>query len=144
MSSEVAKGDQNHYRVIQGVTNDGSQDLKMIRVDPTTLGLLIAGAVSAAGYSTVTSGSATNSTTNTAAGVVAISTPCKAVVVSVPINNTGTQVAVGGNNVNATAGSEVGHIVIRGANQIFYISDASQLYWVPDTANDKISYNIFN
>lgn len=144
MASEIAKGDQNNYRTITGVTNDANQDIKIFRVDPTSLGLLVSGTLATSGYTTVTSGTDTGSSTATAVGVVAISTPCKAVVISVPINNTGTQVSVGGSNVIAIAGSEIGHIIIKGGNQIFYISDASNLYWIPDTVNDKISYNIFN
>ena len=144
MASEVAKGDQNNYRVMQGVTNDSNKDNKMLRVDPTSLGLIVAGATQSGGYSSVTSGTDTCASTTTAAGVVAISTPCKAVVISVPINNTGTEVSVGGSNVSAIAGSEIGHIIIKGGSQIFYISDAANLYWIADTVGDKISYNIFN
>ncbi len=144
MADELAKNDENHYRVITGVTNDSNKFVKMFRIDPTSLGLVVAGTVANGGYTTVTSGTATGSSTSTAAGVVAISTPCKAVVISVPINNTGVQVSVGGSNVIATMGSEIGHIIIKGANQIFYISDAANLYWIPDTVGDKISFNIFN
>jgi hypothetical protein len=105
---------------------------------------LTGGTIQNSGYTTVTSGTDTCASTATAVGVVSISTPCKMVVISVPINNTGTEVAVGGNNVIAIAGSEVGHIIIKGGSQNFYISDASQLYWIADTVGDKISYNIFN
>lgn len=143
MANEVAKSDANNYRVMQGVTNDANKDTKMLRLDPTTLGLLISGYVQTSGYSTVTSGSATTTTTS-GAQLVSVSTPCKAVTVFIPIGNTGTQVAFGGSNVNAIAGSEVGHLVIKGSSQTFYISDASSLYFALDTANDKVSYNIFN
>lgn len=144
MGSEIAKGDANNYRVMQGVTNDSNKDNKMLRVDPTTLYLLTQGLSQLSGYTSVTSGNATNASTTTAAGIVGIATPCKAVTVFAPIGNVGTQVAVGGNNVVAYAGLEKGHIIIKGSSQTFYISDASALYWIPDTPNDAISFNIFN
>jgi len=43
MANEVAKGDQNHYRVMMGVTNDTAQEVRMLRVDPATDYLLTAG-----------------------------------------------------------------------------------------------------
>lgn len=144
MADEVARGDANNYRVMQGVTNDASKNTKMVRLDPTTLGLLVAGTVATSGYSTVTSGTATCSSTATAAGVVGVATPCKAVAITVPIANTGTQVSVGGSTAIAVSGSEQGHILIKGSSQVFYITDASNLFWIADTVNDKISYNIFN
>jgi hypothetical protein len=144
MANEVAKGDANNYRVAQAVTNDSNQQNRMLRVDPTTNYLLTSALATTGGYTSVTSGTDTCASTSTAVGVVSISTPCKFVVISVGINNTGTQVCVGGSNVNATAGSEIGHIIIKGGNQGFYISDASNLYWIADTVGDKISYNIFN
>ena len=143
MSSEVAKGDQNHYRTITGVTNDANQDIKIFRVDPTSLGLIVAGTMMNGGYTSVTSGTATGSSTTVAAGVVGISTPCKKVTITVPTTNTGQEVCVGGSNVSAVLGSEIGHILITGSSQDFYIADASNLYWIPNTVGDKISFNIW-
>ena len=40
MSDEILKRDQNHITVLAGVTDDGSEDIKMLRVDPTTKRLL--------------------------------------------------------------------------------------------------------
>lgn len=144
MANEVGKGDDNHYRVGMAVTNDSNEFIKMLRVDPTTGYLLTGGTNQFGGYTSVISGNATNSSTSTAAGIEAISTPCKLVVVYVPLGNTGTQVSVGGSNVIAVAGSEKGNIIIKGSSQAFYISDASNLYWVPDTPNDSISFNIYD
>jgi hypothetical protein len=141
---EVSKGDQNHYRVAMGVTNDSNEFIKMFRIDPTSGGLVTLGTYQASGYTTVVSGSDTCASTTTAVGVVSISTPCKLVVIAVPIGNTGTQVCIGGSNVIATSGSEIGHIIIKGGTESFNISDASNLYWIADTLNDKISYNIYN
>ena len=144
MADEVAKAEQNHYRVATAVTNDSNQYIKMFRVDPTSLGLIVAGATQGGGYSTITSGSQSNSSTTTAVGLVAISTPCKLVVITVPTGNSYQQVSIGGSNAVATIGSEIGHIMISGSSQGFYITDASNLYLAVGTANDKVSYNIFN
>ena len=142
MADEIAKGDQNHYRVIMGVTNDSNQSIKQVRIDPATGYLLMGGTLQAGGYTSVTSGSFTTTTT---AGVqlVSIPTPCKKVTLTVPTSNTGQEVCVGGFNVSAVLGSEVGHIVITGSSQDFFISDASLLYISLNTANDKVSYNIW-
>jgi hypothetical protein len=143
MADEVAKGDQNNYRVIQAVTNDSNQNLKNVRLDPTTLALLVSGVMTASGYTTVTSGTFT--TTGTAgAQLVSISTPCKKVTITVPTSNTGQEVCVGGSNVSAVLGSEIGHILITGSSQDFYIADASSLYVSLNIANDKVAYNIWN
>jgi hypothetical protein len=144
MPSEIAKGDQNNYRTITGVTNDANEYIRIFRVDPVSGGLVVGGTIQNAGYTSVTSGTDTCASTTTGAGVVVIPTPCQAVVISVPINNTGTEVCIGGSNVSAIAGSEIGHIIIKGGSQLFNISDASNLYWIADTVGDKISYNIFN
>lgn len=41
MSSEIIKRDENHVTVLAGVTNDANQEVRMLRVDPTTGRLLI-------------------------------------------------------------------------------------------------------
>lgn len=143
MASEVAKGDANNYRVMQGVTNDVNQDTKMVRIDSSTGGLVVAGTIATTGYSTVTSGTFT--TTGTAGvRLVSIPTPCKMITLAVPLGNTGTQIAFGGSTVNAISGSEQGHIIIKGGTDRAYLTDASNLYIALDTANDKVSYNIYN
>lgn len=143
MSSEVLKGDENRYRVGAGVTNDANQDVVMDRHDPTTKRKLVDALTAQQGYSSVTSGSFTTTTT---AGVqlVSVATPCKKVTIAVPTGNTGSQVCIGGSNVNAGSGSEIGHILISGSSQDFYIADASNLYVALNTANDKVSYNIWS
>ncbi len=123
MADEVAKGDQNHYRVMLGVTNS-TQTIKQVRLDENTGGLVVSGAISAGAYTTVTSGSFTTSTT-AGAQLVAIPTTCKKVTITVPTANTGQQICAGGSNVSAVLGAEIGHILISGASEDFYISDAS-------------------
>lgn len=41
MSGEILKRDQNHRTVGAGVSNDASQDITMLRVDPVTKYLLV-------------------------------------------------------------------------------------------------------
>ena len=41
MADERAKRDENRRTVILGVTNDSAEDIKQIRVDPTTLRMLV-------------------------------------------------------------------------------------------------------
>lgn len=54
MTSEIINRDQNHVTVGAAVTNDASQDITMLRVDPVTKYLLVS----------VTSGSASAATAN--------------------------------------------------------------------------------
>lgn len=43
MSDEILKGDQNHYRVMAAVTDDSNENIRMLRVDPTTDALVVTG-----------------------------------------------------------------------------------------------------
>lgn len=43
---EILKRDQNHVTVLAGVTNDSNQEIKMLRVNPSTKALLVEGTVS--------------------------------------------------------------------------------------------------
>lgn len=58
MADEILKRDQNNIVVLAGVTNDASQEIRMLRVDPTTKRLLVS-AVGGAGTGDVV-GPATN------------------------------------------------------------------------------------
>lgn len=54
MASEIISRDQNHVHVAAAITNDASQDITMLRVDPVTKYLLVS----------VTSGSTTSANAN--------------------------------------------------------------------------------
>ncbi|MDO8885717.1 hypothetical protein, partial [Candidatus Oleimmundimicrobium sp.] len=41
MANEIAKKDDNRNPVLLGVTNDDAQEVKMVRVDPTTKRVLV-------------------------------------------------------------------------------------------------------
>ena len=43
MTSEIAKRDENDVPVLMGITDDASQQIRMLRVDPTTGRLLVSG-----------------------------------------------------------------------------------------------------
>lgn len=144
MANEAAKHDVNHYPVGLAVTNDASQEIRQVRVDPTSGGLIIGGSSSIGGYSTVVSGRKSSSSPGTAVAIVGSSTPCKKVSISVPTGNTSTQVAVGDSTVLATPGSERGQILIVGASTDIYISDAVNIYVDVGTSGDAITFNIFN
>ncbi len=57
MAEEINKRDQNHVTVISGITNDSDKDITMIRVNPSTLRLLVDAEISGG-----TSGLATEET----------------------------------------------------------------------------------
>lgn len=144
MASEAAKHDVNHYPVGLAVTNDANQDIKQIRVDATTGGVVVSGSISNGGYTTVASGRKSSSSVGTAVAIVAISTPCKKVSISVPTGNTSSQVAIGDSTALATPGSERGQILIVGASTDVYISDAQNIYVDVGTSGDAITFNVFN
>ena len=50
MANETAKRDQNDIPVLMGITDDSNQEIRMLRVNPTTGRLLITGLVSATWY----------------------------------------------------------------------------------------------
>lgn len=93
------------------------------------------------GYSTVTSATATNSTAGTA--VQFASAACKLVSVFVPTGNTSSQIAIGGSNVKAASGSEVGLVLISGSTYNFYVTNTNLLWFDVGTNGDKISYNYY-
>ena len=67
MSSEIIKRDQNSVTVLSGITDDASQEIRMLRVDPTTNRLLI----SATGGGSGTPGGLTTQVQYNLAGVFA-------------------------------------------------------------------------
>ena len=56
MANEVARRDQNYVPVLTGITDDSAQEIRMLRVDPTTGRLLISdtGSSGGSGYQTAT------------------------------------------------------------------------------------------
>lgn len=55
MADEVLKRDQNHIVVLGAVTDDSDEEIKMLRVDPTTKRLLVSATGGGGGSGTVTS-----------------------------------------------------------------------------------------
>ncbi len=56
MTSEIAKRDQNNVPVLCGITDDASQEIRMLRVDPVTGRLLISSTSSSTGFQQPSSG----------------------------------------------------------------------------------------
>lgn len=81
MADETLKRDQNHVTVLAGVTDDANQEIKMLRVDPSSKRLLVS-AESAAG-GTVTSVSVASA--NGFTGTVANATTTPAITMATPI-----------------------------------------------------------
>lgn len=50
MANEIGKRDQNSAVVLMGITDDASQDIRMLRVDPTTGRLLVSGVGGGGGF----------------------------------------------------------------------------------------------
>lgn len=82
MASEILKYDQNSVRVLAGVTNDSNQEIRMLRVDPTTKKLLVV-ATGSGGTGTVTSVSVVSA--NGFAGTVATATTTPAITLTTTI-----------------------------------------------------------
>ena len=153
MSTNRAGIDPNRKPTIIGMSSADDSTIVEAFFDPTTHRQLVDALISSAtigGYSTVVSGSKSSTSVGKGVPLVAVSTPCKLVVVTFPANtlgsgnNIGAQCAIGGSNVKATQGAEVGHVLLSGANQQFYVSDASSLYLDILNSGDYITFNIFN
>lgn len=61
MASEILKHDENTIRVLGGITDDASQEIRMLRVDPSTGRLLVTGTTSSSGFQQPTSGAVNGS-----------------------------------------------------------------------------------
>ncbi len=143
MSTNRALRDVNRVTTLLALSSQDDLTIIELYADPTTHRLYVDALVGQpTGYSTVASGTATNNTSGTA--VQLPSNAARMVEIFVPTGNTSSQVAVGGSNVKAATGSEVGSILISGVLQQFYVSNSNLLWFDVGTNGDKISYNIYN
>lgn len=134
--------DANRITVLGGTSSSDGITVVAPWTDPVTHRQLVDSLTSqSTGYSAVTSFTATNNTSGTAVQLASVA--AKMVEIFVPTGNTSSQVAVGGSNVKAAAGSEVGTILISGVLQQFYVTNANLLWFDVGTNGDKISYNVY-
>ncbi len=91
------------------------------------------------GHSTITSFTKTITAAGTAERLAASSTPCKRVMVYIPISSNGSVAAVGDSSTKATSGSEQGALLYK-ANvpTIIEIDDLTNLFGDVDTSGGRI------
>lgn len=82
MASEIINRDQNHVTVLAGVTDNSAQDIKMLRIDPSSKRLLVS-ATGLPGGGTVTSVSVV--TANGFSGTVATATSTPAITLATTV-----------------------------------------------------------
>ena len=140
MADERAKRDANRETVIMGVTDDANLELVMIRVDPTTLRLKVAGTITSETISSFDHGR--NSDVDTAAEQITTTsvTANFGVLVKAANGNTG-KIFVGNSDVtadsaDATDGFELGAgesllVKVDNANKVYVIASAvnQAVYW---------------
>jgi hypothetical protein len=122
MANEILSRDQNHITVLGAVTDDSNQEIRMLRVDPTTKRLLVS--ATGTGSGTVTSVSVVSA--NGLAGTVATATTTPAITLSTTItgilqgNGTAISAITVGSGLNFAGGtlSATGTGIVIGSTTI--------------------------
>lgn len=102
MADEVAKIDLNYHKVLLAVTDDGDKFLTLVRVDPTTLRLLVDSLTVITPPTSLGNGSKDVASAGTAV-VLAADTTISRVVIRAKDSNTG-KIFVGGSGVSSSSG----------------------------------------
>lgn len=139
MANEIAKRDSDRTTVVLGVTNDASLNTSQIRVDPSTLRLLVNATLTGTSVvdnlgSTVYTGQKTVAVTNTAIAISTAQTIKNGVIVQALAAN-GANVVVGGSSVTTGTGFQLQ----AGQATSLAINDLSSVY-VNGTAGDGVCF----
>lgn len=139
MSSETAQRDPNRITALLAVTNDSNKFLTELRVDPTTLRLLIDARISNYGLPTgPITGQAVIASTGTAVQLGS-NLLTQGVIISAKTGNAAA-ITIGGLGVtNTVDGTGNGVIVPAGASLSYAGTNTNQLY-VNGTSGDIISF----
>lgn len=120
MTDETLSRDQNHITVLGGITDDSNQEIKMLRIDPTTKRLLVS--ATGSGQGSVTSVSVVSA--NGFAGTVATATTTPAITLTTTINSP----VLAGNGTAISAATTTGSgstVVLNGSPTIITPSIAA-------------------
>lgn len=134
MADEVAKIDLNYKGVMLAVTNDGNKFITLVRVDPTTLRLLVDATAVITPPRELGNGAKTVASAGTAVALAAATTISK-VIIRANEGNSG-KIYVGGSSVSSTSGAWL----LPTESMELEIDDLAEVYIDADSDGDGVQF----
>lgn len=138
-TSETLKYDANDRPVMGAISNDSNQEVRNLRVDPTTNALLVTDTITATGTSSYFDGRKEVATAGTAVALTATTKPFNWCLVQAELSNTG-DVMVGASTVDETPATSRGFRLSPGASVGLPAGDLLYVYADSAVNTDGVTY----
>lgn len=138
-TSENLKLDNNDRPVSGAISNDANQEVRNLRVDPTTNALLVTDTITATSTSSYFDGRKEVATAGTAVALVAATKPFNWCLVQAELSNTG-DVMVGASTVDETSATARGFRLSPGASVGLPAGDLLYVYADSAVNTDGVTY----